>query len=92
MGNRPELTLTDLQDLLVNNEVVNFDPVAEAFKVYDPHGTGFVDTDILRNIFQGLGFGEISEEDLKILVETGDGDKDGKISLKDFRGMIDGTK
>ena len=92
MGNRPELTLQDLQDLLTNNEVVNFDPIAEAFKVYDPHSTGYVDSDILRNIFQGLGFGEISEEDLKILVETGDGDGDGRISLQDFRGMIDGTK
>jgi hypothetical protein len=35
------------------------------------------------------GFGEITDEDLQILVETGDVDGDGKISLDDFRGMID---
>jgi Ca2+-binding EF-hand superfamily protein len=47
-----------------------------------------VDNEILRNIFQNLGFGDISDEDLDILVETGDGDKDGKISLADFRNML----
>ncbi|GMI06240.1 hypothetical protein TrRE_jg11014 [Triparma retinervis] len=60
----------------------------EAFKVYDPHSTGFVDSEILRSIFENLGFGEISDEDLGILVETGDKDKDGRISLQDFRNML----
>ncbi len=89
MNNKSELTVDDLRDLLMNNEVQAFDPVAEAFKVYDPHGTGYVDSEILRNIFQNLGFGDISDEDLQILIETGDGDRDGKISLKDFRNMLD---
>lgn len=56
-------------------QVSNFDPVAEAFKVYDPHGSGFVDPGVLRDIFQHLGFGEISEEDLHILIETADVDQ-----------------
>jgi Ca2+-binding EF-hand superfamily protein len=84
----PQMTVQELQDLLMDNEVQNFDPVAEAFKVYDPHSTGFVDSEILRSIFQNLGFGEISDEDLGILVETGDKDKDGRISLQDFRNML----
>lgn len=33
MNNKREMTLQDLQDLLAENEVTNFDPVAEAFKV-----------------------------------------------------------
>ncbi|GMI46794.1 hypothetical protein TrCOL_g2479 [Triparma columacea] len=88
MNNKSEMTVQELQDLLMDNEVQNFDPVAEAFKVYDPHSTGFVDSEILRSIFQNLGFGEISDEDLGILVETGDKDKDGRISLQDFRNML----
>ena len=32
--------------LLANNELTDYDPVAEAFKVYDPHETGFVDTEV----------------------------------------------
>ena len=92
MNNQSELTLDDLRALLENNEIKNFDPVAEAFKVYDPQQTGFVDTTVLRGIFEKLGFGTITEEDVKILVETADVDKDGRISLEDFRKMIEPGK
>ncbi|GMH93655.1 hypothetical protein TrVE_jg2048 [Triparma verrucosa] len=92
MNNKSEMTVQDLQDLLTDNEIQNFDPVAEAFKVYDPHSTGYVDSEILRNIFQSLGFGDISDEDLSILVETGDVDKDGRVSLADFRNMLEGPQ
>jgi hypothetical protein len=34
MNNKRELTLEDLKELLIDNEVQNFDPAAEAFKVY----------------------------------------------------------
>ena len=88
LNNQTSMSIEDLRELLEDNEVTNFDPVAEAFKVYDPHGTGFVDNEILRNIFTNLGFGDISDEDLDILIETGDADKDGKISLNDFRNML----
>jgi calmodulin len=69
-------------------QVVNFDPVAEAFKCYDPQGTGFVDLETLRAMFSNLGFGEITDDDLLMLLETGDGDGDGRISLSDFRTMV----
>ncbi len=48
-----------------------------------------MDTEILRSIFSNLGFGEMSDADLAILVEAADGDGDGKVSLADFRGMCD---
>ena len=92
MNDQSELTLDDLRELLLDNEVKNFDPVAEAFKVYDPDGTGFVDSNVLRSIFENLGFGEITDDDLTILTETGDVDGDGKISLMDFRKMLDFNK
>ena len=43
---------------------------------------------MLRRIFQDLGYGDISPEDLEVLVETADADGDGKISLEDFRSML----
>ena len=89
MNNQAELTIDDLRSLLEHNEITNFDPVAEAFKVYDPEDTGFIDTGTLRSIFEKLGFGQISDDDVQILVETADCDGDGKISLDDFRKMID---
>mmetsp|Transcript_75686 Transcript_75686/g.152079 ORF Transcript_75686/g.152079 Transcript_75686/m.152079 type:complete len:206 (-) Transcript_75686:133-750(-) len=88
MNNKPELTEQDLRELLADNEVVNFDPVAEAFKCYDPHSTGYVDLETLRAMFTNLGFGEVTDDDLQILVETGDSDGDGRISLADFRNML----
>jgi len=33
--------------------------MAYAHKVYDPKGTGFVDPEMLRTMFQALGFGEV---------------------------------
>lgn len=58
-------------------------------QAYDPSDTGFMDTEILRSIFSNLGFGQLSDEDLTVLVEAADGDGDGKVSIADFRGMCD---
>lgn len=74
------MTLSDLRELLVDNEVQDFDPVAEAFKAYDPDGTGFVDPSALRIIFAGLGFGDLTADDITILVEAADADGDGRVS------------
>ena len=84
----PEFTYKTLHKLLVNNELTNFDPVKEAFKVYDPHDTGYVDIEVLKSIFTNLGFGEITADDVQVLIETADVDGDGRISLDDFRKMI----
>ena len=80
-------TKETLKNLLLNNDLGNYDPTKEAFKAYDPNNTGFVDTETLRTIFSSLGYGEITDDDLAVLVETADMDHDGKISLEDFRNM-----
>lgn len=46
-----------------------------------------MDTETLRSIFDNLGFGQVSPDDLAVLVEAADGDGDGRVSLQDFRGM-----
>ncbi|CAN0050779.1 unnamed protein product [Scytosiphon promiscuus] len=89
MNNKTEMNLHDLQEVLLDNEVTNFDPVAEAFKAYDPSETGFVDLEILRSIFDNLGFGQLSDNDLAVLVEVADSDGDGRIGITDFRGMCE---
>eukprot|EP00611_Tribonema_gayanum_P000952 TRINITY_DN1071_c0_g1_i2.p1 TRINITY_DN1071_c0_g1~~TRINITY_DN1071_c0_g1_i2.p1 ORF type:complete len:107 (-),score=28.53 TRINITY_DN1071_c0_g1_i2:127-447(-) len=86
------MTLNDLRELLMDNEVTDFDPVAEAFKAYDPDGTGYVDMEVLRTFFSNLGFGDINNDDLAILVEAADVDGDGRISLNDLRRMTDFNK
>jgi calmodulin len=86
LGNGP-FTKDTLRSLLQNNDLGAYDPTKEAFKAYDPNGTGFVDTDTLRTIFSSLGYGEITDDDLHVLIDTADVDRDGRISLEDFRGM-----
>ena len=67
MNNKKEITLEDLKELLVDNELNNFDPVADAFRVFDTDGKGVINEDKLRQAFVSLGFGELSDEELDIL-------------------------
>jgi Ca2+-binding EF-hand superfamily protein len=88
LNSQPDITFEELYALLKDNQLSNFDPVKEAFKVYDPHNTGFVDMDMVKTFFKDLGYGDISDEDAKIILETADADKDGRIGLDDFRMMV----
>ena len=81
-------TKDTLRGLLENNDLGAYDPIREAFKAFDPNNTGYADTDTLRHIFESLGFGDIDDDDLNVLIETADTDGDGKISLDDFRRMM----
>eukprot|EP01033_Poteriospumella_lacustris_P011688 gene11688-8326_t len=90
MNNKKEMSIEDLRELLVDNEVANYDPVFDAFRMFDPKCTGFIDEDKLRLAFMSFGLGELSDEELDILKRTADIDGDGKISLNDFRSLLDG--
>lgn len=83
----PNFTVETLAKILQNNTLTNYDPVKEAFKVFDPKDTGYIDEELLADILMQLGYGKISSDDLKVLLETADEDEDGKISLQDFRQM-----
>ncbi|KAG5493868.1 hypothetical protein JKF63_01700 [Porcisia hertigi] len=65
-----------------------FDAVGEAFRVYDPRNSHYVEEDILSCIMARVGFGDLSEEELAVLVSTADFDGDGRISLEDFRRLV----
>ena len=92
----PEFTMQTLQGILNidtknsiygSNFYKTYDPVREAFKVFDPKDTGYVDEKNLKEIMEHVGLGPITTEDLKVLIGTADKDGDGKISLEDFRNM-----
>lgn len=77
-----EMTLEDLQTLVRENELTDFDPIAEAFHLFatsapantksldDTGGTPseFLDPKVLRQVFENLGFGHLTSEDMDILV------------------------
>ena len=89
MNNRKEMTMDDLRELLVDNDITNFDPVEEAFKLYDPDDEGKIHKTRLKEIFEAYGFEEMTAEDCEILAKAADVDGDGKITLDDFRKMLE---
>ena len=88
----PNFTVDSLWSLLENNAITNFDPVREAFRVYDPNNTGFVDVDTLNQIMSRMGYGDMTKDDMDVLIKTADVDGDGRISLEDFRSMLSFNK
>ena len=78
----------NLMKLLKNNKVADFDPVAEAFSVFDPTGEGHVDIKIVRDLFRSLGMGELTTDEVNLIRKTG-GNPSGYINLEDFRGVLD---
>lgn len=87
-GLESELTKKSLGKLLKTNKVTEFDPVAEAFKVLDPKGTGNIDMNVIREFFRGLGMGELTTDEVNVIRKSG-GNASGYITLEDFRGMLD---
>ena len=70
MNNKKELTADDLCDLLLENEITNFDPVVEAFKVFDVNNEGKLDGTKLKQSFLSYGFGDLSDEEFQILMKV----------------------
>lgn len=68
MNNKKELTLDDLKELITDNEITHFDPVCEAYKIFESSSDlGKLDGEKLRQAFISYGFGELSDEELEIL-------------------------
>jgi calmodulin len=89
LNNKKEMTLEDLESLLTDNDLSGFDPVEEAFKLYDVNGDGFIDKYRLRDVFAASGLEDMTREDVDILGRAADVDGDGKITLQDFRLMLE---
>ena len=89
LSNKKEITIEEIQHLLHDNEVKDFDPVAEAFKVYDPDNKGFITKDKIKDIFATYGYDDLSMEEIGLIIKAADVDGDGVISISDFRLMMD---
>jgi calmodulin len=67
LGDDKALTKSLISDLLMDNTVTHFDPVAEAFKAFDPADTGALDPAALAPLFARLGLPAVTPEDADIL-------------------------
>jgi Ca2+-binding EF-hand superfamily protein len=86
------LSIQDVSSILKDN-AMQMDPILEAFRILDPSNSGFLSTERLKKTFRNLGYGDLTDDELAVLVKTGDSDGDGKIGLEDFRmlGLDQGT-
>ena len=89
LNGKQEMTATELHELLSNTMIEEFDPVQEAFNLLDVDETGFLTVDTFRNIFEKLQLGTIEPNEEKIFNEVADKDNDGKISIDDFRKILE---
>eukprot|EP00238_Polyblepharides_amylifera_P009136 CAMPEP_0196588548 /NCGR_PEP_ID=MMETSP1081-20130531/60832_1 /TAXON_ID=36882 /ORGANISM="Pyramimonas amylifera, Strain CCMP720" /LENGTH=208 /DNA_ID=CAMNT_0041911065 /DNA_START=88 /DNA_END=714 /DNA_ORIENTATION=- len=79
------LKMEKLQDILMGNDLTDFDPCQEAFKILDPEGTGVVDKEVLKGLLQNMPYvGEVSRDDMDFLMKYMDADEDGNVGLEDF--------
>jgi calmodulin len=78
--------------LLAENELREYDPLKEAFAFFDAEGTGSVDPAVLRAMLEEMGAGPVSDEDMDILLQHADLDKDGRIGLHDFCHIVYGPQ
>ncbi|KAK9816826.1 hypothetical protein WJX72_005490 [[Myrmecia] bisecta] len=79
------VTLHKLQALLESVPRLDHDPKAAAFRHLDPSISGFADVQIMRHMLEQLpGIGEMTDEDLEVLLLVADADRDGRVSLQDF--------
>ena len=81
LDTKESITMQEIKEIVKDNEL-SIDPYMEAFSVLDPTGKGFISEERLKKIFLNLGFGDLSEEELQLLISTGDSDKGkGKFCL-----------
>lgn len=90
--NTSKLGVLDLAEFLAGmSRTVGFvdeeAEVEEAFRLYDPKRTGYITADQLTDTLKQIGETAESEEILELIKEA-DVDGDGKISLSEFKRML----
>ena len=89
MLGKQSLTQQDIAELLSSSPPMpGFDPVQEAFRVFDPSSSGHVDAELLRSLLLSFGLTELTRADMTAVIDMTDRDRDGKVGLADFRKML----
>ena len=88
MNGQNEMDSKTLYELLKSTQIEDFDAVEEAFNLLDVDGSGYLEVETFKQIFEKLDLGEIAPSDEDIFREVADFDQDGKINLDDFRQIL----
>lgn len=78
----------ELYNLLKDNELADFDPIEEVYKILDKDGDNNIDLDHLKEIFEDLGLGKLDEKDKDILRGCLTLEGEDKITLESFKTLF----
>lgn len=62
-----EIKVEELHEILKHNELANFDPLGEVYRLVSNSQTGKMDFKKLNQAYQTMGFGELRQKDIDIL-------------------------
>ena len=62
----------------------------KAFQLFDSDGTGSINIKNMRNIAKELGE-NLTDDELQAMIDEFDTDRDGEISMEEFRGIMKST-
>ncbi len=85
LGGKDDIDYKTLYSMIQNTKFINFDPIEQAYKELGPDDKGHLDPNNLKRLIEALGLGSIEKKDLHLLKEVADVDKDGEITLEDFK-------
>jgi Ca2+-binding EF-hand superfamily protein len=87
LGGKESIDYKTLYAMIQETKFVNFDPLEQAFQELGPDEQGNLDPEHIKRLIEALGLGSIDKKDLHLLQEVADIDKNGKITLEDFKAL-----
>ena len=72
MNNKREFNEDDIMKLVIQEKNFSdgFDPVLDAFQLFDSTGSGFISTKRLAEVFSVFGITELSTSELSVLMRV----------------------
>jgi len=85
---KSEIKATELYDLLKDNELADFDPITEVYRILDKDKENNLNINHLQKIFQELGMGTMDDKDKEILRECLKIPGQNDITLEGFKKLF----
>lgn len=79
----------DLIGKMVNRLRTSNVSVVKAFETFDNDGDGYIDRSEMANAIRMMGFDDMSIDDVEMLIDMMDTDKNGLIEYKEFKFMLE---
>lgn len=88
LNGKKRLSFEELKAILTDNQLDQSDCMHQAFQLFDCEERGYITPDRLSVVFAQLNGRELTPQELRHLHSYADRDKDGRITLEDFRHIM----